>query len=105
MPPLNIDTGTLSNKAKESFADSLIDFGASAAKFATYMILVMPVTILVKLVLDEKDVIAFLLGHAAVAVLFSLIFLVGMVLASVFRNKGILLLNELPDCCEENRSN
>ena len=98
MSSLNIDTSKLNRKAKESFANSLIDFGAGAARYATYVVLVIPATIFVKLILDEKDIFAFLWNNVHVLLVLSSIFALGMVLGAVVRNQGIMLLNELPDC-------
>ena len=71
MSSLNIDTSKLNRKAKESFANSLIDFGAGAARYATYVVLVIPATIFVKLILDEKDIFAFLWNNVHVLLVLS----------------------------------
>ena len=101
MRSLNVDPSKLNHKAKEAFANSLIDFGAGAARYASYVILVIPAAIFVKLIGDKDNVLAFLWNSPIVLFIFSLIFAGGMILGAYFRNEGIRLLNELPDCCNK----
>ncbi len=100
MNSLDVDTTKLNNRAKESFANSLIDLGAGTARYSAYVILVIPAIIFVKAVLDEQQLFSFLWKHIDVLLALLLMFAFGMLLGAVFRNRGIMLLNELPDSCD-----
>ena len=55
---LTVDTDKLTDKAKEAFANSLLEFGATSAKFGASALFEVPAGLFAKGLLAGKDVVS-----------------------------------------------
>lgn len=92
----------LNNKAKEAFAQSLIDIGVTIFKGMFVTVMVLPITLIVKAVLEKGSASISIMDvlnsmspdvKASIFILLGIAFLVG----HFFRKKGVMLLNSIPD--------